>query len=617
MEKIQDQIRLVVKELYDVDAEIQLLSVPEGVEADYSCNVAMRLAGKLGKNPREVAEEIILGLRNRRLQDSTLVDNSISETKSQDDNAERYEVAGAGFINITLGAKPLLIELEREWSEKYGSNEDGKGRVAIVEYPSPNVAKPYSVGHLRPGNQGWAAKRLLEVTGWRVISDNHLGDSGTPFGIWATALKLLSSEDERNLIKKEDRLFFESEMNFDSKNDQGNSIDVYLLGRLYIVMKALLKKEDERGESILKDKVQDWLLKLESGDEEAVKLSKFFNEISLKHIHEVMDRLKISTDYEFGERYFVDKGKQLVEKYLDLGIFEKNEDGSVICKLDEFGIDVPLLVLKSNGAALYATTDLACMIQRAEEFVPEKVVHCVGAEQKFYFEQLFAMAKKIAKYEKGEVAENLEKIEFVHVWFGTIDQMTDGKREKMSSRKGVILMEELLDKAEARAKELTDGREVSDEDVKKIALGAIKFTDFAADKKTGILFDWDKIFALSGYSGPFCQYAAVRVNKIIELNRDFEVVDYSDYDWASEKNLLKLILEYPEVVKLAADKLEAHRVANYVFRLAQEFNRYYENVPVGKADDVVKSARLDLMKKVSQVLTSGLNLLGIEVPEKM
>ena len=623
MEKIKKNFEQAIESLYGVqDVEVEFLTVPEGVEADYAVNVALRLGKVLKKNPKLVAEAIVKELNearkkikggeaeeerndsdqdgnggdvdvrqgddkkeapeneasgNNRLGQSALDNSSISGEKSQ---GWRCEVAGPGFINVSLDADFLWRSLEQNWSENYGANDDGAGKRAIVEFPSQNMAKPYSVGHLRPGNQGWAVKQLLEKTGWEVITDNHLGDTGTPFGIWAVG-------------------FLESGKDLDR-------VTVYDLGQIYIEMKQRLKAEEAEGGDRLKNAVQEWLLKLESKDEEALRLSQRFNEISLKHIHEVMGRLGIETDYELGESFYVERGKKLVEQGIEDGIFERNEDGSVICRLDEFGIEVPLLVLKSNGAALYATTDLATLVYRAKEWRADLVVYCVGAEQKFYFEQLFAAAKKM-----GLAQEN------VHLWFGTIDQVVDGKREKMSSRKGVVLMEELLDKAEERAWGLTQGRDVSEEDVKKIAVGAIKFTDFVADKKTGILFDWDRIFALTGFSGPFCQYAAVRAKKVLEKARDLEMLDYSNYDWRAEKAMLKALLEYPKLVKVAAQRLEAHRVAGYAFALAQEFNRYYEMVPVMTAAAEVRSARVELLKKFECVLTDALRLLGVEIPSKM
>jgi len=354
--------------------------------------------------------------------------------------------------------------------------------------------------------------------------------------------------------------------------------------------------------------VQDWLLKFEAGDEEAVKYSKRFNEISLGHIHEIMDRLKITTDYELGEAFYAPKGKAIVKNLLSRGIATQNPDGSVIVKLEEYGFDVPLLVQKSNGAALYATTDLATMLYRESTWHPDRVIYAVGSEQQFYFTQLFAMAKKIGI-----------QTELVHLWFGLIDQINEnGTREKMSSRKGVVLMEELLNQAEEKAREVVNGRDVSDEDVKKIALGAVKFSDFMADRRTNILFNWDSIFALSGFSGPYIQYAAVRVNKILRDNKSPQV-DIFEYDFESEKSVLLKLSEYPEVIRLSARDLEPHKIATYLYELAREMNRYYESTPIATGDvtDVQKQARLGMISRVKHVFEHGLNLLGIEVPGSM
>jgi arginyl-tRNA synthetase len=384
-------------------------------------------------------------------------------------------------------------------------------------------------------------------------------------------------------------------------------VTIYDLGEIYIHMKADMKVEDAAGEHELADAAQDWLLRLEAGEAEAVELSERFNKISLDHIHSVMKRMNLSTDYELGESYFVERGKALVQKYLDEGVFVKNPDGSVICSLDEFGIEVPMLMLKSNGAALYATTDLGCLDYRLHEWKAERLVYAVGAEQKFYFEQLFAVAKKLGW-----------NAEMQHVWFGTIDQVgPDGKREKMSSRKGVVLLEAMLNDAEKRVRENFSDAELSDEDVRRISTGAIKYSDFIADRKTGILYDPAKIFALTGQSGPFCQYACVRMRRILEKNADFAGADFGDYDFAAEKAVLQKLLEFPALVAGVADNLEAHRIAGYCFELAQEMNRYYENAPISSAEDSVRAARLWLVEKAAFVLERGLDLLGVEIPEKM
>ena len=561
---MEQKISQIIKELFDIEVAIQLTR-PDAEFGDYASNVALQLAGRLSKNPREVAETIAGALRET---------GDFSEVS----------VAGPGFINLRVSAASIARTLSAQWSDSFGNNQDGAGRTVVVEYPSPNMAKPYSVGHLRPGNQGWAAKQLMETTGWKVITDNHLGDYGAPLGIWITGFLTFSSEEA---LEKD---------------------GVYELGRVYIQTKKALKEEKERGESVLADQVQDWLLKFEAGDETAKTYSDRFNTISLDHIHTVMDRLKISTQLELGEAFFAPMGKEAVQTLLASGVAVQNEDGSIIVPLDEFGFDVPLLVQKSNGAALYATSDLATILYREKEIQPDKVIYAVGAEQQFYFSQLFAMAKKLGI-----------KTDLIHLWFGTIDQMNeDGTREKMSSRKGVVLMEELLDRAEEYAQKVVEGREVEPGDVQKIALGAIKFSDFVSDRRTNILFDWDHIFALSGFSGPYVQYAAVRLNKIITEN-GVGVESSESYDYEAEKAVMSKLLEYPNIVRISARDLEPHRIAAYLYELAREMNRYYEVTPVATGDvtDEQKIARLGVIAKVSHVFTHGLNLLGIEVPTRM
>ena len=559
MDALKNKIAEIIKRLYGADVAVDFSPVPAEIEGDYSCNVAMRLAKVAGKAPRDIAAEIIAELPAEY----------------------EYTIAGPGFINIGVSGRALFAQLDSAWNDNYGYNQSGAGKVAVSEFPSTNMAKPYSVGHLRPGTQGWAAKRILEANGWKVITDNHLGDAGTPFGIWATGFKR-----------------------------SGRAIDdvtIYDLGEIYIQMKADMKAEAAAGEHALADAAQDWLLKLEAGDAEAKELSERFNKISLDHIHGVMKRMDLVTDYELGESFFVERGKELVKKFLAEGKFVQNDDGSVICPLDEFGIEVPMLMLKSNGAALYATTDLACLDYRLHEWKADRLIYAVGAEQKFYFEQLFAVAKKLGW-----------NAEMQHVWFGTIDQVgEDGKREKMSSRKGVVLLEAMLDDAEKRVRENFAGTELSDEDVRRVAVGAIKYSDFIADRKTGILYDPNKIFALTGQSGPFCQYACVRMRRILEKNADFAGAEYGDYDFAAEKTILQKLLEFPGLVAAIADNLEAHRVAGYCFELAQELNRYYENAPITSAEPAVKAARLWTIERAATVLERGLDLLGIQIPDKM
>lgn len=565
MNQYSEMIKRTVKGLFGVDVAVELTR-PEPQFGDYATNVAMRLAKPLRQNPRQIAEQIKTALE-------------------QTGQFSVVTIAGPGFINLRVTAKNLHGELEREFSQElpFGDNNDGAGKKVLVEYPSTNMAKPFSVGHLRSANQGWAARNLMLATGWQVITDNHLGDYGSPFGIWVVGFRKFSSEEKLK--------------------ERG----IYELGDIYIKTKKAMKDENAAGGDELERESQEWLLKLEAGDPEAVDYSERFNKISLDHIHKVMGRLGISTDYELGEKFFAEKGKEEVKKLLIQGIATQNPDGSVIVPLEEYGIKTPMLVLKSNGAALYATTDLATLIYRDQEFHVDRVIYCVASEQKFYFQQLFAMAKKIGL-----------KTELIHMWYGLIDQINeDGTREKMSSRKGVVLLEELLDRAEqtVRANTKTD---VSDEDIKKIAVGAIKFNDFSADRRTGMLFDWKTVFGLTGFSGPYVQYAAVRVNKILHDNPLIGATD-ADYDYEPEKAVILKLLDYPGIVKLAADNLEPHRLATYVYELAKVLNKYYETTPVATADvsNPIKRARLEMLTRVAYVFGHALGILGIQIPSKM
>ena len=566
MDKYADQISQVVNDLYGqtIDAE---LTRPEPKFGDYATNVAMRLAGQLHRRPRDIAEEI-----KAKLDELGLFSD--------------VSIAGPGFINLRVDAGRLHNDLEHAFDNElpFGNNNDGAGKTVVLDFPSTNMAKPFSVGHLRSANQGWAASNLMRATGWKVITDNHLGDYGAPFGIWVVGFKKFSSEAE--LAKR----------------------GIYELGDIYIKTKKAIKDEEAAGKTELADEAQQWLLKLEAGDPEAVEYSERFNKISLDHIHKVMDRLGIYTDYELGEKFFAESGKEAAHQLVDKGLAKQNDDGSIIVPLDEYDIKTPMLILKSNGAALYATTDLGTLLYRHDHFHADRIIYVVAAEQKFYFQQLFAMADKIGL-----------KMELIHMWFGLIDQINeDGTREKMSSRKGVVLLEELLDEAEKRARANVKTDDISDDDVKKIAIGAIKFTDFANDRRTGMLFDWKTMFNLTGYSGPYVQYAAVRINKILHDNQDCGDVD-KQYDYESERNVLLKLLDYPAIVKQAADNLEPHRIASYVYELAKEMNRYYETTPVATNDvpTGIRAARLSVLSRVAYVFKHALDILGIQIPSRM
>lgn len=560
MDKLTGAIAEAILDLYGVETT-PIVTRTDPNHGDFSCNIAMQLAPKIGKKPREIAEEIVASLQNHELLTSA-------------------EVAGPGFINLRVKVSELVKYLLNSSLENYGHNDIGSGKTVVCEFPSPNMAKPFSVGHIRSALQGWAMYKLMQAMGYNVITDNHLGDSGTPFGKWVVGFLRYSSDD------------------------QLEKAGINELSRIYILITADMKKEAEDDKNEIDNEVQAWLKRLESGDQEAAAYSERFNKISQDHMHQVMQRLQISTEYELGESKFLARGQQMVDELLEKGIAEISDD-AVIVRLDEYGIETPIMLRKANGSALYATTDLATVEYRQQTWNPGKVFIHTGQEQAFYFRQLKALAQKSGY-----------KDNIVHLWHGLIDQKNeDGSREKMSSRKGVVLLNDLLDLSEEKAK--TNMKDGGDEDIKAVALAAVKFIDFTADRKNGVLFDWDSMFSVHGFSGPAVQYAVVRIKSIINKSNQNNFAPDLSMEWQAEHQLLLQIIEYPELLRNIHDSYEMHKLATYLYELARELNRYYENAPILQADENIKNSRLWLVQIVGQVLESGLDILGIPSPEVM
>lgn len=561
LERLEEEIIQSVSELLNVAPDEPLI---EKANPKFGADLALpcfSLAKVLHKSPQGIASELAQNLNHEAI--------------------DKIEAAG-GYVNIWLKPNVLARELAEDISKssKYGETNEGDGKTVIVDFIGLNLSKPFSIGHLRPAVQGAALINLYRALGYKVIGDSHLGDWGTPFGMWVVGFEKWGSEEA---LEKD---------------------GAYELGRLY----TKFREEAENDDSLINE-AKSWLKKLEAGDKQAIEYKERFTEISLNHMNTVLARLKIEADENLGESFYVTEGIGLVDGLVESGVALRQDDGSVIVQLDDYGIETPILLQKSDGSLLYATTDMQTIKHRKETWNPVKNIYSVGAEQKFHFDQVFALADKLG-YE----------MESVHPWFGTIDELDeDGKRTKMSSRKSTALLENLLDRAEEVAGSYIKNDEISDEDIKKVALGAIKFTDFAQARRTNILFDWDRMFSLQGFSGPYVQYAAVRVNSILSK---LEVKDTGfniekEYDWGEEASLLKFLIDYPGVIKLAAHEYEPHKIAQYVYDLAREFNKYYENVSISSSEGVARDARISLLFVLKQNFEHALGLLGIEVPERM
>lgn len=492
--------------------------------------------------------------------------------------------AVTGFVNIWISPKTTAEGLSRDVAsiDEYGCGNEGGGKNVVVDFIGLNLSKPFSVGHLRPTVQGWALIQLHKALGYEVVGDSHLGDWGTPFGMWVVGYEEWGSDEA---LQKD---------------------GAYELGQLYVKFREAAKDNEEYME-----RARAWLKRLEQGDEEALAYRQRFYTISMAHAESVLNRLDVYADENLGESFYVDSAQELIDELVEKGIAKQQHDGSVIVRLEEYGLDTPILLRKGDGSALYATSDLETIRYRKERWNPVKIIYSVGGEQQFHFKQVFALAHKLG-YDKNT--------ELVHAWFGMIDEVDEdsGRRGKMSSRKNTALLEQLLDKSETKAREMMgEDKELSDEDIKKIAVGAIKFNDFVAPRKTNMLFDWDKMFSLQGYSSVYIQYAAVRAGSILQ---DLPVVNNLgelSYDWLAERELLLQLARYPEVIRAAAEDYEPNKVAVYLYELARIWNRYYENTNVSNAEGDLLTARTWLLQVLQKNFAHALGVLGVEVPSKM
>ena len=520
-----------------------------------------RFSKEAGKSPNEIADRIALTLKL--------------------DELEKVEAQGP-YVNFWIKSEALVDGVQSSRHDVL-NNKPSNNKTAIVEFLSPNLAKPLSIGHFRNALQGRAAALFYRNAGYRVVTDNHIGDWGTVFGMWVAGFRQFGNEEKLAVGGVEE------------------------LGRIYVMMRKALKEEADRGESELAGEVQEWLLKLEDNDPEAWDYHRKFSEISLRSVTEQMEELDIVFDENLGESFYIERGKQMVGELVASGDAVKNDDGSIVVPLDGQGIDTPMIIEKSNGAALYHTSDIATIEYRERTWNPDLVIYVVGMEQKFHFEQLFAANKKVG----------WSDAELVHHWYGLIEELDeDGSRQKMSSRKNAIYMRELLELAHKRAKEAAK-EDISDEDITIIAHGALTFQEFSASHTGNTLFDWDSMFSLTGYSGPYVQYAGVRIASLSEKADEEVKAPPMGYDLSEQADILWLLNRFESIVEQATEQREYHKVATFAYDLARAWNRLYEEAPILAAEGDERQARLWLAQTIGAYLERALNLLGMKIPSKM
>jgi arginyl-tRNA synthetase len=571
--------------LADNPAELlaQVRASQDPKSGDYQANCAMPLGKRLGKPPREIAAEIVSRLQI-------------------DDLCEKPEIAGPGFINLRLRSDFVSQQASAALADKrIGVPMVENPRIYIVDYSAPNVAKPMHVGHIRSTVIGDCLYRTLKFLGHKTIGDNHLGDWGTQFGMIIHGYR---HPDVRKEV------------------EAGGKIDnLGLYGALYAHMNHLADEDP-----FVRSLVLAVTAKLHAGDQDNLKLWEEIRTQSLKDIKRVYDRLGVRFDEQLGESFYHDRLAAVVEDLSKEGIARESEGATgVFFKEDE----PPFLIRKQDGAFLYATTDLATIQYRMETWHPNAILYVVDHRQSLHFEHLFATARLWHP--------EWANVELKHVSFGTV-LGKDGKPFKTRSGDTVGL-ESLLDEGVSRALAIVsdndgakpNGPELSPEERKKIAeavgIGALKYADLSQNRTSDYVFDYDKMLAMNGNTATYMQYAHARVRGIfIKGKKQLGESAKSSagapatitVSHPAERGLALAALQLSEAIDLVLADYRPNQLTSYLFELANHFSTFYENCPVLKAETPeLLHSRLALCDLTAKVLRQGLELLGIEVVERM
>ena len=511
--------------------------------------------------------------------------NEIKEKLELVEEIEKVEVAG-GYLNFFINKATLAEEVLGEISktEQYGKSIVGEGKNIVIDYSAPNIAKPFHIGHLRSTVIGGALYNIYKYLGYNVTGVNHLGDYGTQFGKLIEGYKMWGEE-------------------YDIENDPINE-----LTKIYIRINEACKNDEQ-----ILENCRNNFKKLEDGDSYCVEIWKKFRELSLQEFQKVYDLLGSKFDSWNGESFYSDKMPEVIDLLQKTGKLVESQ-GAKIIDLEDKGINTPCIIEKSNGSTTYATRDLAAILYRARTYDFDKALYVTSYEQVLHFKQVFEVAKLLGLDEK--YTNGLE-----HVSFGMV-LLPEGK---MSTREGnIIKLEELLNEAISRAKEIIEQKnpdlENKEEVAKKVGIGAVIFNDMSASRIKDEVFDWNTILNFQGETGPYIQYTYVRTKSVLEKAGYLPKIENVKIDNLSDEYsmaILKLIYNFEDVLVQVTDKNEPSILARYLIDLAKAYSSFYNENKIIVDDKDVQDARVYLTYAVSQVLKQGANLLGIEMPEKM
>lgn len=501
------------------------------------------------------------------------------------DFMQKVEVAG-GYLNFTIQPKMFVESVLNEIADKnedYGRSTYGNGKNIVIDYSSPNIAKPFHIGHLRSTVIGSSLYKTYKYLGYNCVGINYLGDYGTQFGKLIEGYKRWGEEYDI----------------------ESNPIDE--LTKIYVRINELCKED----ETVLEE-CRNNFKKLEEGDEYCVNIWKHFKELSLKEFQKVYDMLQVDFDSWNGESFYSDKMQEVVDILQEKNLLVQSE-GATVVELSEEDMP-PCIIQKTNGSTTYETRDLASILYRARNYDFDKALYVTSYEQILHFKQVFEVAKYLdmdEKYIKG----------LVHIPFGMVQLKTG----KMSTREGnIIKLEDLLNEAISRVKEIIESKnpdlDDKEEVAKKIGIGAVIFNDLYNSRIKDEIFDWDTMLNFNGETGPYMQYIYVRTRSLLEKAGyipNISEVDFSKLDDEASLRVIKLIYNFEDTLKQSADKYEPYIIARYLIHLSQSFSSFYnENKIIGE-EKSVQDARLYLTYATGLVLKAGAALLGIQMPDRM
>ena len=564
--KLKSQINNVIKDAFTkANIEHEPMSVSEASKpefGDYQFNGAMALSKKLGKNPREIAQNIL---------DNLDLTNILSKA----------EIAGPGFINLWLN--PLWISTQCQNAlegERLGVSVRENPIKVVVDYSGPNMAKQMHVGHLRSTIIGDTLANLLTFLGDDVVRQNHIGDWGTQFGMLIAYLEM-KDEDGSVSLKDLEQFYKDAKGEFDANADFAN-------------------------------KAREYVVKIQSGDTHCLNLWQKFIDISLGHCEEVYSKLNVNlTRADVRAESFYNDNLPKVVKELDAKGVLQESDGAKCVFLD--GDEVPVIVQKGDGGYLYATTDLAALWYRAKVLGAKRISYVVDARQSGHFKQVFRVAK-----ETGFVSDD---VNLEHIAFGTM--MDKGGKPFKTRDGGTVKLIDLLDEAVVKAKETINNKEEYtteqiDELAKIIGIGAVKYADLAINRESNYIFNWDKMLSFEGNTSLYMQYAYARIQSIFrKYNAPIEgEIIIGD---ALEHRLATMLLRFEDVLSRAAVDASPNQITTYLYELVTLFMRFYEQNPIlkGGIDEEVKMSRLQLANLTAKTIKQGLDILGIKVVDKL